>query len=533
MLYPRKQMLLAAACGAIATLATFGFSIEDAEACSPAPPSYRVNYVMNDGEFAPRQPVLLLSASDISPITPDKFTLADAQGQTFPVQTNKVVDVLFDTFHSVTPSSPLPAGNYTLTYETEDTTVAPDPNQPPPTYTSEVSFVVSKTAEHAGQLELGVDWSKISPGPNDPVFADSCGGSNAEDSQILVSMASACRTQPFGIRYVVEFGDEQGNTSYAVVRAASNDAFMGEFIEQNAGSYSQNGSTTDCIRVTAYTTNGLKSDTYELCTPTRCGTGTQHPPANGYMDCPGAANAVTSYALPSPYPEADCQLSTGFDPCDGVTCGMGEECREGMCVSTDPCAGVTCPDGQACNEGMCEDVDPCADVTCEGNQTCEDGQCVSTDPCDGVMCAEGEACMEGSCVATDPCAGVMCPEGQTCNEGTCESTTPDPCESVTCEADQICVDGKCYEEATPNNMTAGNNNTGGNNTTAGNNMTAGNNNSGTNNSTGGTNNSNGGNNGSNGSDEGCQTAAPAAPAGGSLALLGLLGLFGLARRRRS
>ena len=528
MVNPRKQLLLAAVCGAIATLSTFALPASEAEACSPAPPTLRLNYFMQDGEVAPRQPVILLNASDVTPINPSKFTLSNAQGQTFPVATDKVVDVLFDTYHSVRVNTPLPEGDYTLTYETEDNSVAPDPNQPPPTYVAEVTFSVAKASTHPEVLEMGVDWTKIKPGPNDPVFADSCGGSNAEDSKVLLSMASNCRTQPYGIRYVLEFGDVQGGTSYAVVRNVPNDAFMGDFIEFETGSYSQNGSTTECLRVTAFTSNGLKSDTYELCTPTRCGTGTTFPPDSGYTDCPNAGGNVTSYALPTPYPESACQLSSGFDPCEGVMCAMGEECREGMCVSTDPCDGVTCPDGQACNAGTCEDVDPCDGVTCADGEICNEGVCEAVDPCDGVTCADGEACMEGACVSTDPCDGVTCAEGETCEAGQCIAPEVDPCENVMCEADQICVEGKCYAEVTPNGDP-------GNNTTpSGNNTTAGNNSSGGNNATGGENNSTGGGNNGNNSaeDEGCQTAAPAAPAGGSLALLGLLGFLGLARRRR-
>ena len=378
---------------------------------------------MQDGEVAPRQPVILLNASDVTPINPSKFTLSNVQGQTFPVATDKVVDVLFDTYHSVRVNTPLPEGDYTLTYETEDNSVAPDPNPPPPTYVAEVTFSVAKASTHPEVLEMGVDWTKIKPGPNDPVFADSCGGSNAEDSKVLLSMASNCRTQPYGIRYVLEFGDVQGGTSYAVVRNVPNDAFMGDFIEFETGSYSQNGSTTECLRVTAFTSNGLKSDTYELCTPTRCGTGTTFPPDSGYTDCPNAGGNVTSYALPTPYPESACQLSSGFDPCEGVMCAMGEECREGMCVSTDPCDGVTCAEGE----------------------TCEAGQCIApeVDPCENVMCEADQICVEGKCYAE------VTPNGDPGN-----NTTP-----------------------SGNNTTAGNNSSGGNNATGGeNNSTGGGNN---------------------------------------------------------
>lgn len=111
------------------------------------------------------------------------------------------------------------------------------------------------------------------------------------------------------------------------------------------------------------------------------------------------------------------------DPCEGVTCGAGEICVNGICVP-DPCAGVTCPEGEICVNGVCE-TDLCAGVTCPPGEECVQGVCEpieGLDPCEGVDCGQFETCVDGVCVET-VCIGVTCPEGQICVGGNCE---PDP-----------------------------------------------------------------------------------------------------------
>ncbi|UCC32517.1 MAG: cytochrome c [Phycisphaerales bacterium] len=66
---------------------------------------------------------------------------------------------------------------------------------------------------------------------------------------------------------------------------------------------------------------------------------------------------------------------TNGDPCDDVTCEVGESCVDGECIPDDPCADVTCDPGTVCVDGECVPEDLCADVTCPTCETCVDGVC--------------------------------------------------------------------------------------------------------------------------------------------------------------
>ncbi len=106
------------------------------------------------------------------------------------------------------------------------------------------------------------------------------------------------------------------------------------------------------------------------------------------------------------------------DACSGVTCGGGEYCSGGECVSS--CAGKACPRGERCELGTCV-ADPCGRA-CPPGLVCREstGQC-SADICEGVRCDVGQWCdpAQGRCV-TDPCNGVSCPNaGEVCRNGSC------------------------------------------------------------------------------------------------------------------
>ena len=519
--------------GAISAAATLGaaltLDVNDAIACSPAPPEIRLEHTLEDGQITTRQPVILFGSSDATPTSADKFTLTDDQGTVYPVTTAKVMTPLFWVWSTVEPENPLPAGNYTLVYETEDPTIAPAPGSPPPTYKKTLTFEVSTSAMHPDAFELGLEWSRARLGPDDFPLMDSCGGSNEESQQLALSFGASCRTHDAGVRYAIEFTDATGQYLYGQLREVSQEdisaAMSSDALVRTIANVSMQGSKlADCVRVTPFTTSGVRGDTVELCTPTRCAQGSGIPDnADAFSDCEGSAGQVTEIKLADPYPAAACMLTSGFDPCEGVVCADGEMCDAGECVAIDLCENVICLDTQECIDGDCVDIDPCADVICEGNQSCVDGACVVDDPCEGVMCAEGESCVEGACEqdpVTDACADVTCAEGQMCVEGECkDEPAADACADVTCEADQICFDGKCYAEVTPNNMTPGGDNNG-----------SGTNGEGTPDDMM---NQGGGDDGDSESadDSGCQ-AVGSSPIDGSLAGLALLGMVGLMRRRK-
>ena len=121
--------------------------------------------------------------------------------------------------------------------------------------------------------------------------------------------------------------------------------------------------------------------------------------------------------------------------CIGVTCGAGQRCEAGACVS--PCDGVTCPNGLSCREGRC--VDACAGVTCDPEQVCTAGVCQPRCQCGG--CGAGLACAsDGRCVEA-ACASTSCGSGQVCAGGTCV----DPCSIAVCPRGQVCVDRACVD----------------------------------------------------------------------------------------
>jgi hypothetical protein len=112
----------------------------------------------------------------------------------------------------------------------------------------------------------------------------------------------------------------------------------------------------------------------------------------------------------------DCQdKECGWDFCGGScgTCGMNEQCIEGLCVwsCTGTCDGKECGDdgcGNSC--GDCPDGKTCLGGTCIEvcEPACDDKDCGS-DGCGGLcgICQDGQACINGKCP----------PPGQECDDG--------------------------------------------------------------------------------------------------------------------
>ncbi len=148
-------------------------------------------------------------------------------------------------------------------------------------------------------------------------------------------------------------------------------------------------------------------------------------------------------------------------------CGMGEQCVNGQCV-TAACGPGTCtgccgpPGGMFCatpstqtNFGCGLNGAMCA--RCPMGQQCRNGTCMTPPPCDATSCPMG-CCFQGQCLGGDfdfACgtAGAMCMAcsmGMTCRNGACSTPPPQdagppapigsPCMGMNgCGQGQICL----------------------------------------------------------------------------------------------
>ena len=418
-----------------ATAGLLAMAPKQADACSPPLPVVDLRFQTEDGSTMTREPKVLFSASPITPSAPEKFTLVNTTTQTsLEVTTELVQSGNYTSYYTLSPTSPLEEGGYTLSYETEDPTGPIGPGGPA-LYTRELTFQISSAATHPGKLDVGMEWSRVRPGPGDPLFEDSCGGSNAQQDRVELTFPASCRTEGAGIKYQIDFIGGRDQVLYSYLRTVSSDDIADQsdaegLITSVYQSQTQNGALAECIRVTPMTTSGVRGEPVELCVPTRCATGSQFPAdESAYASCENPDGLPTSVDLADPYVADSCELASGFDPCDDVVCSDTQACVDGACVEVDPCDDVACADGEVCVEGACE--------------------VVIIDPCDGVTCAAGETCEAGVCEGApepDLCEGVTCDEADICFEGECYTkVTPDACDAITCGDTQLCYEGQCYD----------------------------------------------------------------------------------------
>jgi hypothetical protein len=178
-------------------------------------------------------------------------------------------------------------------------------------------------------------------------------------------------------------------------------------------------------------------------------------------ECVQTCEVSGEFYRPCPADRVCKQGACVVKPCALVPCAAGQVCRpsDGVCV--DPCAGMVCLPGAECKNGTCVD---CYTTGCPSGQRCIARRC-TVDPCDGKACGEGQFCRAGACEAE--CAGVACGEGQLCAHGQCVSSPcpmicasdffcdaktgtcrPKPCSSIACVAGQTCVNttGLCVDD---------------------------------------------------------------------------------------
>ncbi|MCA9676094.1 MAG: hypothetical protein KC464_13730, partial [Myxococcales bacterium] len=184
--------------------------------------------------------------------------------------------------------------------------------------------------------------------------------------------------------------------------------------------------------------------------------GCRLPCGGGEFECPLGFDCVEAaggrYCVPGPcaacLPGEICIADACVDPCAGVTCGPGEECRLGDCLD---CSSLGCPAGQVCYGSACE-PDPCDGVDCGGAAGCDGdlgcscvgGDCVPN--CDDTLCPSGQRCGPAGACEDDACDGVVCPGAQVCRDGACED---DPCDGRSCGPGDVCVAGTCVDDPCP------------------------------------------------------------------------------------
>ena len=206
---------------------------------------------------------------------------------------------------------------------------------------------------------------------------------------------------------------------------------------------------TDCTETNETCLNGSCVEQLGLCAGVAC----DEPPA---VVCQGAASRVTWRTPGTCDPlTGDCSYTQSIE-----SCGEGEVCRDGACLSASGlCAVQTCTEVPA---PVCSG--DTARTVFQSPGTCD----IQTGECDYTAveepCADGRICIAGECVVDPgPCGGACddppaadCRDAETVRTpsvaGTCNPVTGD-CDYTTvlttCGAGQGCLLGRCVADADP------------------------------------------------------------------------------------
>ena len=178
-------------------------------------------------------------------------------------------------------------------------------------------------------------------------------------------------------------------------------------------------------------------------TPPTCGNGVVDPEE----DCDGGPNCTSDCLFACVDPANECPAAPA---CEIATCSADHACQN---VGDQTQNGMSCGTGMACLDGMCQSTSCACDDgnACNGVETCTPSlACIAGTPeADGTTCATGKLCIGGACDA-DRCGDGFTSAPEECDDG--NAMAGDGCEN---DCTFSCVSGDATRDCTPADACAG------------------------------------------------------------------------------
>lgn len=187
----------------------------------------------------------------------------------------------------------------------------------------------------------------------------------------------------------------------------------------------------DCADTDLCTLDACNTST-QTCTNTKaagcCNTDAECSDGNACTadHCSGPGGSCVFSAIPDCCAAGDPKLGTPCDapvsPFDKTPCQAGHlDCSAGKFV----CVGAVKPSFDVC-DGVDNNCDGVVDIpsSCGAGQVCVTGVCVSPCATGEFNCPTGYSCVKGYCMPPS-CQGITCPTGETCVAGMCRPSGGD------------------------------------------------------------------------------------------------------------